>query len=161
MAELARSASKVQEALRDAGVDVTVLQLDSSTRTAELAAKAVGAPVGTIAKSLVCVADGKPLLALVAGDRRADMGKIAAAVGAREARLSTAIEARDITGYAVGGVPPVGHKDPLPVLVDESLSRFEIVYGAAGTPHAVFAIRFADLVRITGGRRVDIVEPAG
>lgn len=160
MTDLASSASKVQEALDAAGVDVTVVQLGNSTRTAELAAQAVGSALGAIAKSLVCMADGQPLLALVAGDRRADMTKIAAAVGAKSARMSTANEARDITGFAVGGVPPVAHKQPIPVLIDESLSRFEIVWGAAGTPHAVFSIRFADLVRITNGRRVDIVESA-
>jgi len=158
MSELARSASKVQEALRQAGLDVRVVELDSSTRTAELAAAAVGTPVGSIVKSLVCIADGKPLLALVAGDKRADMAKIGAAVGAAEVRMSTAVEARDITGYAVGGVPPVGLKDPLPVLVDDCLSRFETVWAAAGTPHAVFAIRFDDLVRVTNGRRVDIAQ---
>lgn len=158
MSELARSAGRVQEALRQAGLDVAVVELDSSTRTAELAAAAVGASVGSIAKSLVCMADGKPLLALVSGDKRADMAKIAAVMGAAKARMSTAVEAREVTGYAVGGVPPVGLKESLPVLVDECLRRFETVWAAAGTPHAVFSIRFEDLVRVTSGRPADITQ---
>ncbi len=158
MADRPRSVERVRQALAGLGVETEVVELDRSSRTAQLAADALGVSLGSIAKSLVLMADGTPLLALVAGDRRADLAKIASAVGAQEARLATADEVRELTGYAVGGVPPIGHDADLPVLMDLSLFRFELLHAAAGSPHAVFPISVTDLERITGARRCDIVE---
>lgn len=153
-----KSVFRVQEALRQAGLEIEVVELADSTRTAELAAQAIGTSLGSIAKSLVFMADGKPALVLVAGDRRASPSKVARALGAGEVRLAAADEVRAATGYAVGGVPPVGHATPMETLVDAGLARFEVVHAAAGSPHAVFPIRFADLLRVTGGRLTDIAE---
>lgn len=129
------TAVKVAERLRDRGLDIEVLELADSTRTAAEAAAAVDAEVGQIVKSLVFTSDGEePFLVLCAGDRRVDTGLF---VGARAARAD---EVRAATGFAIGGVPPMGHDRPLPTVVDESLLRFDTVWCAAGTPHAVFSV---------------------
>src|SRR6185295_16436046 len=106
-----------------------------STRTAQEAADAVGADVGQIVKSLVFVDGDGPLLCLCAGDRRVDTGKLGDDV--RQARGD---EVREATGFAIGGVPPLGHDSPVRTVVDESLRRFDTVWCAAGTPRAVFEV---------------------
>ena len=143
---LPRSARRVQAALHDAGLDVEVVVLEQSARTAVEAAAAVGVAVGAIVKSLVFRdGDGAPVLVLVSGDNRCDE----ALLGVTRADADTV---RAVTGYAIGGVPPVGHPEPLRTVVDEQLGRFGTVWAAAGTPHAVFPIGFDDLVRLTGGQ---------
>ncbi len=143
------TALKVQERLQARGLDVEVHVLPDSTRTAAEAAAAVGCEVGQIVKSLVFVADGAVVMCLCAGDRRVDPAKLGA-----EARPARADEARDATGFAIGGVPPLGHDRELPTVVDESLRRFETVWCAAGTPHAVFEARLDDLLAALGGAEV-------
>jgi prolyl-tRNA editing enzyme YbaK/EbsC (Cys-tRNA(Pro) deacylase) len=129
------TAAKVAERLRERGLEIEVLELADSTRTAAEAAAAVDADVGQIVKSLVFTRDGgDPFLVLCAGDRRVDTGLFG---GARAARAD---EVRAATGFAIGGVPPLGHDRPLRTVVDESLRRFETVWCAAGTPHAVFSV---------------------
>ena len=124
------TALKVQERLKERGLEVEVQVLPDSTRTAAEAAVACGCEVGQIVKSLVFVVEGEPTMVLCAGDRRVER------VGGRPA---SAQEAREATGFAIGGIPPLGHDRELPTIVDESLSRFDRVWCAAGTPHAVFA----------------------
>ena len=158
MTSRSKSVMRVEAALRGAGVDARVVELAASTRTAEMAAQAIGTSLGTIVKSLVFLADEMPVLALVAGDHRACAAKIARQSGASQARLATADEVRAATGFAVGGVPPLGHTTPMTVLVDKSLTRFQIVHAAAGSPHAVFPISLDELVRVTQGCLCDIVE---
>jgi prolyl-tRNA editing enzyme YbaK/EbsC (Cys-tRNA(Pro) deacylase) len=144
------TALKVQERLRARGLEVDVSVLPDSTRTAADAAAAVGAAeVGEIVKSLVFVVDGEPTMCLCAGDRRVDPAKLGA-----DARPARADEAREATGFAIGGVPPLGHDRELPTVVDESLQRFDRVWCAAGTPNAVFAGRFGDLVAALPAARV-------
>jgi prolyl-tRNA editing enzyme YbaK/EbsC (Cys-tRNA(Pro) deacylase) len=123
------TAAKVQERLAARGLDVEVQVLPDSTRTAAEAAEACGCEVGQIVKSLVFVVDEEPTMVLCAGDRR---------VTAVDGRPATAEEARAATGFAIGGIPPLGHDTVLPTIVDESLRRFDRVWCAAGTPHAVF-----------------------
>ena len=133
------TAAKVQERLRARGLDVEVQVLPDSTRTAAEAAAAVGCEVGQIVKSLVFVGDDGPVMVLCAGDRRVGADRLGL-------RAASADEARAATGFAIGGVPPLGHDRELPTLVDESLRRFETVWCAAGTPHAVFAVGTEALV---------------
>jgi prolyl-tRNA editing enzyme YbaK/EbsC (Cys-tRNA(Pro) deacylase) len=123
------TAAKVQERLAARGLEVDVQDLPASTRTAAEAAAACGCEPGQIVKSLVFMIDGEPTMVLCAGDRRVE--QIAG-------RPATADEARSATGFAIGGVPPLGHDRDLPTIVDESLRRFDRVWAAAGTPHAVF-----------------------
>jgi len=132
--------------------------MDKSTRTAQLAAQAIGTELGSIVKSLVFLADGEPVLVLVAGDRRADPGKLKSLLGARRVMIANADQVRQATGFAIGGVPPVAYDHPLRTLIDENLGRFQTVYAAAGSPQAVFPIAYGQLVALTGGQEVDCTE---
>ena len=125
------TAAKVQERLRARGLDVEVLDLPDSTRTAAEAAEACKCEVGQIVKSLVFVVDGKPTMILCAGDRRVTL---------IDGQPAGAQEVRDVTGFSIGGVPPLGHEVDLPTVVDESLRRFDRVWCAAGTPNSVFEV---------------------
>jgi prolyl-tRNA editing enzyme YbaK/EbsC (Cys-tRNA(Pro) deacylase) len=129
------TAQRVQDRLTELGLEAEVRELADSTRTAQEAADAVGAEVGQIVKSLVFVDEDGPLLCLCAGDRRVDVAKLGEDV--RQARGN---EVREATGFAIGGVPPVGHDRPIRTVIDESLRRFQTVWCAAGTPHAVFPV---------------------
>jgi prolyl-tRNA editing enzyme YbaK/EbsC (Cys-tRNA(Pro) deacylase) len=135
------TAQRVQDRLTELGLEAEVRELADSTRTAQEAADAVGAEVGQIVKSLVFVDGEGPLLCLCAGDRRVDVAKLGENV--RQARGS---EVREATGFAIGGVPPVGHEQPLRTVIDASLRRFETVWCAGGTPHAVFPVRTEALI---------------
>jgi prolyl-tRNA editing enzyme YbaK/EbsC (Cys-tRNA(Pro) deacylase) len=146
----------VEAALQAAGLDIDVIQLAESARTAQLAAKALSTPLGSIVKSLVFLADGEPVLVLVSGDRRASPEKLKGLLRARRVMIADAAQVRSETGYSIGGVPPVGHQNPLPVWVDVSLSRFETVHAAAGHHRAVFPIAFEALLRVTGGQAADL-----
>jgi prolyl-tRNA editing enzyme YbaK/EbsC (Cys-tRNA(Pro) deacylase) len=126
------TAAKVQERLSERGLDVEVVDLPDSTRTAAEAAEACGCELGQIVKSLVFLIDDRPTMVLCAGDRRVTL---------IEGKPAAAQQARVATGFSIGGIPPLGHDSELPTIVDESLRRFERVWCAAGTPHAVFEVR--------------------
>jgi prolyl-tRNA editing enzyme YbaK/EbsC (Cys-tRNA(Pro) deacylase) len=135
------TAERFQVRLQGLGLDAEVRELADSTRTAREAADAVGVEVGQIVKSLVFVDQESPLLCLCAGDRRVDLDKLGD--GVRQAKGD---EVREATGFAIGGVPPVGHNRPLRTIVDASLRRFETVWCAGGTPHAVFPVATEALI---------------
>lgn len=159
---MGRSIERVREFFRAQHVEIEVRELPTSTRTAQLAAEAVGAQLGQIVKSLLFIADERtPVLALVAGDRRADPAKIARAANAGAARLANADEVRRHTGYAIGGVAPVAHPDGAisVILLDAALLRFATLWAAAGAPHAVFPVQREKLLELTGARIADIVTP--
>jgi prolyl-tRNA editing enzyme YbaK/EbsC (Cys-tRNA(Pro) deacylase) len=139
MSTLHPTAVRVADRLSAAGLDVTVVEHAASSRTAEEAAATAGCELGQIVKSLVFVDDRGPVLVLCAGDRRVDTASLAA-------RRATPDEVREATGFAIGGVPPLGHPAPLRTLVDTSLRRFETVWCAAGTPRAVFEVGTAALI---------------
>ena len=147
---------RVQAALEAAGLAIEVVKLADSARTAQLAAEAIGTELGSIVKSLLFLADGEPVLVLVAGDQRADPAKLKELLGARRVMIADAERVKQETGFTIGGVPPVGHLQPLPTLVDQSLGRFGTVYAAAGHPYAVFPISHEALIRLTNGRVADI-----
>jgi Cys-tRNA(Pro) deacylase len=149
---------RVQAALRELGVEIETVELAASTRTAQQAADAIGVELGSIVKSLVFLADGQPIVVLVAGDRRADPTRLKALLGARRVMIANAEQVRQATGYAIGGVPPLGHETPLPVWIDHSLGRFETVYAAAGGPRSIFPIGYTRLVALTNGHTADLVE---
>lgn len=149
---------RVSAAAREAGLEVAVRRFPEGTRTADDAARAIGCSVDQIVKSLVFMADGQPLLALVSGANRADLQRLGAAANASEVRRATGDEARTAGGYAIGGVPPFGHPQPLTVLIDRDLLAHDVLWAAAGLPDAVFALSPDDLVRVSGGRVVDLAE---
>jgi Cys-tRNA(Pro) deacylase len=147
---------RVLRALEGHGVSAEVRTFTESTATAEAAAAAVGTSLGRIVKSLVfATPDGEPILALVSGANRVDLPRLGAHVGQPVGRAD-ANRVREATGYAIGGVPPVGHLSPLPVYVDADLLQFEQVWAAAGTPNSVFGIDPRRLVEITGGQVVEL-----
>lgn len=140
-------------------MDVDARVLPDSARTAPEAAAAVGTEVGAIVKSLVFRCGDEAVLALVSGSNRADEARLEQELGAPVARADADF-ARAATGFSIGGVPPLGHPRPLRTLVDEDLLRYEVVWAAAGTPHAVFPIAPADLAALAGGRVVKLAAPA-
>jgi len=135
----------------EAGLDVDVLELEESTRTAQEAAAAVGCELGAIIKSVMLVDDEGPLLCLCAGDRRIDLDRLGA-------QMARGRDVREVTGYAIGGVPPLGHDRPLRTVVDSSLQRFDTVWAAAGTPRALFGVALGDLLAAMPGHRIDDVS---
>jgi prolyl-tRNA editing enzyme YbaK/EbsC (Cys-tRNA(Pro) deacylase) len=143
--------SRVLDVLRAAGVEGEVRQLDDSAGTAKQAAAALGCEVGAIASSLLFMADDEPLLIMTSGAHRVDEERVRALIGAVTFRRATADEVREATGFAIGGVAPVGHPQPLRTLVDEALGSHEILWAAAGHPHAVFCTSYAELLSVTGG----------
>ena len=152
---LKASVQRVVDALAAEGIVAPIHEFDQSTRTAEQAAAAVGTSVGQIVKSLIFLAGGQPILALVSGENRAEPTKLAALAGAPIERASADV-VRAATGFAIGGVAPVGHTAALTTYLDHDLMRYDLVWAAAGTPNTVFNITPADLQRITGARVVDL-----
>lgn len=142
----------MQAALRDAGSEAQVVALAETARSAQEAADSIGCELGAIVKSLVFMVGGQPVMALVAGDRRCAEKALPAALGLEgKAKRASADQVREATGFAIGGVSPVGHPSPIPMVIDASLSRFGTIYAAAGHPHCVFRTSPVELQRLTGG----------
>jgi prolyl-tRNA editing enzyme YbaK/EbsC (Cys-tRNA(Pro) deacylase) len=149
------TAQRVAAMLATLDVNTEVIEFAESTRTAEDAAAAIGTQVAQIVKSLVFMAGNAPVLALVSGTNRLDTARLREWTG-DPPRRATADEVRAATGFAIGGVPPIGHPRPLRTFIDRDLHQYDVVYAAAGTPHAVFAITPAELARVTGGHVIDL-----
>jgi Cys-tRNA(Pro) deacylase len=149
------ASARVQAALTAAGVDARIEEFPTSTRTAQEAAATVGTSVGQIVKSLVFLAGGSPVMALVSGVNQLDTQRLAALSGA-EIGKADADAVRQATGYSIGGVPPIGFPTPIPTFIDRDLLQYDVVWAAAGTPRHVFPIVPQELVRITGGRVADL-----
>ncbi len=161
MEPVVKPVERVKVALAATGLDPDLVrELPADTSTAEAAARAVSAPLGSIVKSLIFLADGLPLLVLVSGDQRVDVKRLRAELDLSKRRLRIAhpAEVLEHTGFEVGGVPPVGHEKPMRTLVDRTLSCFNTVWAAAGSAHAVFPIDYDQLVTVTGGEVIDLVE---
>ncbi len=150
------SALKVQAVL---GEDFEVLEFETSTRTAAEAAAAIGCTVGQIAKSLIfrAVDSGRPVLAIASGSVRVDEARLSEILGEDIGRADAAF-VREQTGYAIGGVPPVGHRSQAVIFIDETLLTFDTIWAAGGTPNAVFRLKPDDLVRLTGGTVAAIAQ---
>lgn len=154
---LPHSVQRVARALEERGVSTEIRMLERSTRTAQEAADAIGCSIGQIVKSLVFVADHEPFIALVSGENRVDLEKLEKLLQA-PVRRATAAEVKTATGFAIGGVAPVGHVAEMRVLVDETLLTYEQVWAAAGHPNSVFPIDPAALTKAAGGQVVDLKE---
>ena len=150
MTDLHPTAARVAALAAERGLEVSVREFPDGTRTAVDAAAAVGCDVAQIVKSLVFVVDGSPVVALVGGADRLDESRLADAAGGTEVRRANADEVRAATGFAVGGVPPLGHAQPLRVFVDDALLEHDVVWAAAGTPMHVFSAPPAALVEAAG-----------
>lgn len=157
--DLSRAAARVQEALDEHGLEGRVVELSDSTRSAAEAAEAVGCGVGQIAKSLVFRGEstGRAVLVIAGGANRVDPATLAGRVG-EPVSLADPDTVRAVTGYAIGGVPPLGHRERLPIYLDEDLMGHDEIWAAAGTPRSVFRLTPAELERITGGKVVRVVS---
>jgi prolyl-tRNA editing enzyme YbaK/EbsC (Cys-tRNA(Pro) deacylase) len=153
MRDLSASARRVQEALDRHGLCARVRELTDSTRTATDAARAVGCDVAQIVKSLVFRGreSGRPIMAVVSGANRVDERKLSRAAGEKVGKADAEF-VREHTGFAIGGVAPLGHPHPILTFIDEDLTRLERIWAAAGTPNALFELTPAELAVLSGGR---------
>ena len=143
---------RVRKALIDAGQEDRVIELAETARSAEDAAKAVGCELGAIVNSLVFAIDDQIVMALVAGDHICQEDHLPAALSLRgTVRCLQATEVKQVTGFSIGGVAPIGLSSALPMVIDHSLQRFRTIYAAAGHPHCVFPTTVRDLNHMTGG----------
>ena len=154
---LPASALRVQQALEAAGTASKIVELSIAARTSRQAADALGTEVGQIAKSLIfrAVPSGRAVLVVAAGDRRVDESRIETLLGEAIERASPDF-VREHSSFAIGGVAPVAHARPMTTYIDTSLRRFDVVWAAGGTPHCVFPLSPADLVRVSGGTETAI-----
>jgi prolyl-tRNA editing enzyme YbaK/EbsC (Cys-tRNA(Pro) deacylase) len=153
---------RVRHALRQGGSVAEVIALAETARTAEAAAQALEVQQGAIVKSLVFMIDGAPIMALIAGDRRCDTKALPGALGMSGLVMrADADRVRQATGFAIGGVAPLGHPVRLPTVIDDSLGRFETVYAAAGHPFYVFPTTMLELSLLTGGLVVKAISVDG
>ena len=152
-----KSAQSVQRVLDDAGISAAVVELPDSTRSAKDAASAIGCEVAQIAKSIIFKGadSGRAILIVASGTNQIDTTKVAGLAG--EALLKASAEfVREETGFAIGGVPPCGHKNPSRTFIDRDLLSLGEIWAAAGTPNAVFALKPDDLIALTGGEVIDV-----
>ncbi|HJQ24760.1 MAG TPA: YbaK/EbsC family protein [Blastocatellia bacterium] len=150
--ELSRSARRVQEVLAALGRDFEVVELPSTTRTAAEAARAIGCSVAQIAKSILfrTANDKKPVLVIASGVNRVNEAKLESIVG-EPVEKADAAYVREKTGFVIGGVPPIGHAEPIRTIIDEDLLKIDPLWAAAGTPNSVFKLSAGSLLEMTGG----------
>ena len=149
---------KVQKILTDFDPDKKVIVLDTSARTALEAASSLGCEIGAIVKSLLFKTENLFTLCLVAGDKKASLNKIKKTLNIKDVSMASADDVKNITGYTIGGVSPIGHLNKVNVFIDNSLERFTSLFAAAGHPKCIFKISFTDLQKITNGSIKDIIE---
>lgn len=154
---LTGSAKKVQDFLIDNGFSCTVKELPDSTRTAEEAAKAIGCNVAQIAKSLIFIdkTSGNPILVIASGIHQVDIKKIENATGLHLIKADGKF-VKERVGFAIGGVPPVGHNEKITTYLDPSLMEYEWIWAAAGTPFAVFRLSSYEIQKMTNGNFIDL-----
>jgi len=150
---LSPSVQKVQDAIKGLGFSIEVVELEATTRTSADAAQAVGCNVGQIAKSLIFQGkiSHRPILVIASGSNRVNEKRIAEMISESIGKADADF-VRQHTGFAIGGVPPVGHLEKLEIFIDEDLLKHEEIWAAAGSPHAVFRLTPSDLIKMTGGR---------
>ena len=149
---------RAEKSIKEYNSDMSVIVLDSSAKTAIEAASSLGCEVGAIVKSLLFKTENTFTLFLVSGDKKASLNKIKKTLNIKDASMASPDEVKNITGYTIGGVSPVGHLNKIEILIDHSLARFENLYAAAGHPNCVFKTNFDDLQKITNGFIKDITQ---
>ena len=149
---------RVNNLLKEFDPEQNVIILDSSARTANEAATSLGCEVGAIVKSLLFKTKNTFVLCLVAGDKKASLIKIKKILNIKDVSMAAANEVKNITGFTIGGVSPVGHLNKVNIFIDNSLDRFNTLFAAAGHPNCVFKINFKNLQKITNGSVKEITE---
>ena len=149
---------RAKEALKKFNSEIKVIELEQTARTANDAENSLNTEVGSIVKSLLFRNEGNFFLCLVSGDKRCSLNKLKKIFNSKDLSMASPDEVKDQTGYTIGGVSPIGHKNKLEIFVDESLNRFKNLYAAAGHPNCIFKISFDELLNLTNGVIKDIVE---
>ena len=149
---------RVQEFITHFDSKLKISILDTTARTAKDAAESLGCGVGAIVKSLVFKADDTFLICLVAGDKRCSLNKLKKVIDKKDVCMANADEVKINTGFSIGGVAPIAHLKKLDILIDQSLSRFQSVFAAAGHPNSIFKIEYTQLVQMTKGEVKEITE---
>ena len=149
---------RVENILKEFDQSLNIIVLETSARTADEAASSLGCAVGAIVKSLLFKTENSFTLCLVAGDKRASLNSIKKLLKIKDASMASAEDVKNITGYTIGGVSPIGHLRKIEILIDKSLSRFNLLFAAAGHPNCVFKIDFTKLQKITNGHIEEITE---
>ena len=149
---------RVEKLLKDFDKNQKIIVLNTSARTALEAATSLSCGVGAIVKSLLFRTESNFTLCLLAGDKKASLNKIKKILSIKDASMASAEDVKNITGYTIGGVSPIGHLNKVYILIDKSLNRFNSLFAAAGHPNCVFEISFADLLKITNGSTDEIIE---
>ena len=149
---------RAEKTLKKFDSQLNIIVLDNSARTAVEAASSLGCDVGAIVKSLVFKTENSFAMFLIAGDKKASLNKIKKTLDIKEVCMATADEVKDITGFTIGGVSPIGHLNKINIYIDNSLERFDNLYAAAGHPNCVFKINFNELQGITSGSIEEIAE---
>jgi Cys-tRNA(Pro) deacylase len=149
---------RVEKFLKDYDTNLNVTLLENSARTAIEAASSLNCEVGAIVKSLLFKTENTYTLCLVAGDRKASLNKIKKNLNIKDASMASAEEVKEVTGFTIGGVSPIGHLNKINIYIDKSLERFAALYAAAGHPNCVFKIDFLNLQKITEGLIKEIAE---
>ena len=149
---------RVSQKLKEFDNNLNVIVLESTARTAVDAAKSLNTEVGSIVKSLLLRTKNSFLLCLISGDKRCSLNKVKKILNEKDVSMSSADQVKEVTGFTIGGVSPVGHLNDLNIYIDNSLQRFKDVFAAAGHPNTIFKISFTDLQKITNGAIEDISE---
>ena len=149
---------RVEKFLKNFNPNLNVILLESSARTALEAASSLNCEVGAIVKSLLFKTENTYTLCLVAGDKKASLNKIKKNLNIKDASMASADEVKEVTGFTIGGVSPIGHLNKVNIYIDNSLERFAALYAAAGHPNCVFKIDFLNLQKITEGLIKEIAE---
>jgi|TARA_Y100000996_G_scaffold411054_1_gene394501 Cys-tRNA(Pro) deacylase len=149
---------RVEKCLKKFKSDLKIIALETTARTAKDAANSLKCELGAIVKSLVFKAENEFLICLIAGDKRCSLNKLKKTLNKKDVSMANANEVKEITGFSIGGVSPIGHLNKLDIIIDKSLSRFEYIYGAAGHPDCVFKINYVDLINLTNGLEKEIIE---
>ena len=149
---------RVEKLLKEFSQNQKVISLDSSARTALEAASSLSCEVGAIVKSLLFKTEQNYTLCLVAGDKKASLNKIKKILNIKDAFMASSDDVKNVTGFTIGGVSPIGHLNKITILIDNSLERFNFLFAAAGHPNCVFKISFTDLKKITQGSIEELVE---
>ena len=149
---------RVEKSLKEFDPKQNVIILETSARTAVEAASSLGCEVGAIVKSLLFKTENDFTLCLIAGDKKASLNRIKKELNTKDASMASAEQVKNVTGYTIGGVSPIGHLNKIEIFIDKSLERFSSLFAAAGHPNCVFKINFTDLQKITNGSIKEITE---
>ena len=149
---------RAEKALKEFDNDLNIECLEKTARTANDAATALGCKVGAIVKSLLFKTEKSFVLCLVSGDKKCSLNKLKKILNEKDVSMANADQVKEITGYTIGGVSPIGHLIKINILIDNNLARFEDIFAAAGHPNCIFKINFEQLLKLTNGKIEELAE---